>query len=39
MILLLLANGGGNGAAAKDYDFKTRVIGGSRSPLCSAIAD
>lgn len=29
----LKQNVGGNGAAAKNYDFKTRVIGGSRSPL------
>ncbi len=28
--------GGGNGAAAKDFDFETRVIGGSRSPLGSS---
>jgi hypothetical protein len=29
-------NDGGNGAAEKNYNFKTCVIGGSRSPLCSA---
>ena len=30
-------NDSGNGAAAKNYDFKTRVIGGSRSPHGYAI--
>ena len=30
-------NDGGNGAAAKTYDIKTHLIGGSRSPHCSSI--
>jgi hypothetical protein len=29
-------NDSGNRAAAKNYDFKIRAIGGSGSPLCSA---
>jgi hypothetical protein len=30
------ANDGGNRAAVKNHEFKTRVIGGSGSPLCSS---
>ncbi len=33
----LRPNGCGNGAAAKNYDFKARVIGGSRSPHGSVV--
>ncbi len=28
-----MKNDGGNGAAAKNYDFKSRFIGGCGSPL------
>ncbi len=30
------SDAGGNRAAARDFEFKTRVTGGSGSPLCSA---
>jgi len=32
----LWQNAGGNGAAAKDFEFITSAFGGFRSPLCSS---